>query len=124
MVSILLIFLAGACNAIMDRISMEHFDSSRFHKLNPGFWNADISWRNKWKGGMKSCGEKFWGSSRLFVWMSDAWHLFKSIMLVLILLAVVLYRPIINIYFDFALNGAIWVFGFTLFYNKILPLKN
>lgn len=49
-----------------------------FAKKHPGhnelFWGPE-QWRNKWKNGDKSQGERFWGSSRWFVVFTDAHHL-------------------------------------------------
>ena len=45
-------------------------------KGNPLFWHKNEAWKNKWKDGDKSKGEKFFGSSRWFVMFTDAWHLF------------------------------------------------
>ena len=45
-------------------------------KWNPFFWHKNIAWKNKWKNGDKSQGEKFFGSSCWFVGFTDAWHLF------------------------------------------------
>lgn len=39
------------------------------------FWSQS-SWRRKWKNGDPKQGEKFFGSSTVFVMFTDAWHLF------------------------------------------------
>lgn len=71
-----LLLLAGVSEAIMDKLQF-HYSLSVFSRFNPLFWNPDISWKNKWKNGDKLQGEKFWLSSTLFVFTTDAWHLFK-----------------------------------------------
>ena len=84
MVSLILclLFLAvgSAANAVMDKISF-HFDKSIFWDKDKRFWNPAISWINKWKDGDPLKGESFWGSSRWFVSLTDAWHRFKSFQL-------------------------------------------
>ena len=45
-------------------------------KGNSSYWIKDKSWGNKWKNGDKKQGEKFLGSSTIFVLFTDAWHLF------------------------------------------------
>ena len=46
------------------------------YKSKSDYWTKDLSWRNKWKNGDKKQGEKFFGSSRCFVALTDGWHLF------------------------------------------------
>ena len=48
MISLLLMMVAGALNAVMDRISFT-FKSSVFKDLNPMFWDVKTSWKNMWK---------------------------------------------------------------------------
>jgi len=56
------------------------YHPDRFPKSwNKKFFNNSESWRNKWKNGDKTQGEKFPGSSTVFVWATDAKHLFGSL---------------------------------------------
>lgn len=124
-----LMFIASIANGIMDKL-MFHFTTSIFKDKNPLFWNPSVSWKNKWKHGNKSEGEKFWGSSTIFVWTTDAWHLFKSIMMnsirfsiVLLLLQLFDIHGIKNsIIFAATFYVCIFLiqsFGFHLFYTLI-----
>ncbi len=70
----LLIILAGISEAVMDKVQF-HYNKSIFSKLNGLFWDPSISWKNKWKSDLKT--ERFKGSSNIFVFTTDAWHLFK-----------------------------------------------
>lgn len=45
-----------------------------YGKGNP-FWDNKISWTNKWKDGKPENGEKFFGSSTVFVMFTDGFHL-------------------------------------------------
>ena len=59
-ISILLIFFAGASEAIMDKLQF-HFDKSIFSnkdKYKQLFWNPIDSWKNKWKEDLKTKGDK------------------------------------------------------------------
>jgi len=61
----------------MDKLQF-HFDKSIFSnkdKYKQLFWNPIDSWKNKWKEDLKT--ERFAGSSTMFVFTTDAWHLFK-----------------------------------------------
>ena len=72
-----LIVAAAVSEAIMDKIQF-HYDRSIFSnpKLKQTFWNPTKSWVNKWKDDSAK-EEKFLGSSSIFVFTTDAWHLFK-----------------------------------------------
>lgn len=102
MISALFIFLASLCNAVMDILENENFHGSVFGKLNPHFWYKRDSWR--------------W-ARMVFQYRLDAWHLFKSAMVVSMILAVVLYRPIVNWWFDVLFYGFIWNTTFGISYK-------
>lgn len=70
--------LSGIAKAGMDVLQF-HFSESIFSKLNA--WNPKESWKNKWKNGDKSQGERFPGSSTVFVFLTDPWHLLQSVYL-------------------------------------------
>jgi len=77
-IGILLIIIAGLAESGKDTLA-HHFEDSVFSKLNPQFWNPFLSGANKWKGGNRDNGEKFFLSSTLLVGVTEAWHLFKMI---------------------------------------------
>ncbi len=67
----ILLFISGFAKAVMD-LSEEgkiKFKPSRY-------WIKSMSSPNKWKDGDPRKGEKFFGSSRWFVSLTDAWHVF------------------------------------------------
>jgi hypothetical protein len=57
------------------------FNDSIFKDLNEYWWDPTFSWRNKYRGLSPYLGPKFIGSTTIFVFVTDAWHLFKSIKL-------------------------------------------
>jgi hypothetical protein len=74
-IGMLFVIAASIFEAVMDKLNF-HFDKSIFvDKKNQLFWNPELSWKNKWKEDLKT--EKFRGSSTIFVFTTDAWHLFK-----------------------------------------------
>lgn len=105
---------ASIFNSVMDSVENEHINATDFAKLNPAWWNKRVSW-NKAK--------------KIFKWKYDSWHVGKSLMLFFIMLAIVTYRPVIQIsvvllnqdfyYVDFMIASSAWIFPFNLFYNKI-----
>ena len=75
---IIALIISAVFGAIVSGIFKAVCDLSEEGKLkgNPLFWHKNVAWRNKWKDGDKTKGEKFFGSSRWFVMFTDAWHLF------------------------------------------------
>jgi len=72
--SVVLTIVSGFAKAVMD-LSEEgkiKFKPSRY-------WIKAMSSPNKWKDGDPRKGEKFFGSSRWFVSLTDAWHVFGCV---------------------------------------------
>lgn len=64
----ILVFAAGCFEGVMDGL--------QFYYDKPNqFWNPDISWKNKYKGGDPANGKTFAG--KYFVAATDGWHLMK-----------------------------------------------
>lgn len=119
MISIMFWLLACVSNSIMDVLSTR-YDVSIFRNFsNQLFYDWRISWRNKWKDGDKSKGEKFLFASTIFVFLTDAWHLYKALMLMFLILSIYFYVPIFGI-LDIPLFFISWGITFELFYNKVL----
>lgn len=112
--------LAGIANAAMDSLKTKKWSTSIFRKLKmDGWFNPAISWKNKWKSGDSMLGERFFGASTFLVWLTDAWHFFKMLMLTSICMAIVLYTPLINWYVDSIILLLAFTLPFELFYSKI-----
>ena len=84
----LLIFvvLSAVCKAVKDTLAF-HYGNSIFSKLNPQYWDLSISWKNKYKEDLKT--PKFWGSTTILVWLTDAWHLFDMLGVLCLFLAMI-----------------------------------
>lgn len=129
MISCIFIFLAAICNAVMD-VSLFHWHKSIFTKK--GFarhwWDGTISWKNKYVDGEESLGRKEWRILNMIfikpVQLTDAFHFFKMLMWGFIIISVVVYKPLINIYLDFVILSTVFIQTFNLFYNRVLKLKN
>jgi hypothetical protein len=120
MISLILIFLAGICNACMDMLRF-HYSTSIFSKWpNQNWVNPSLSWTNKWKFDSK-LGDLI--MSTIFVWITDFWHLSKFIMLLLLFSSIVFYQPIINWWADLIIFYCTFTITFELFFSKILKLK-
>lgn len=66
-------------NSIMD-CTDDHYDKSVFKGCTFIWkhWDKNETWKNKWENGDPAQGEKFFGSSRWFVGLTDPWHFFKG----------------------------------------------
>lgn len=121
--------LAAICNAVMDTLE-HHYPTSIFVKYNPKFWDPKISWKNKYKEGVKAYGPAFFLSTGMLVAFTDAWHLFKSTQIVLIVMAIVTFPYTYEIcIFDaiwlnqlvwICLLGTMWNVTFSFMYNRVL----
>lgn len=116
----LLITFAAVSESIMDKIQF-HYDKSIFKnsKYNQLFWNPIESWKNKWKEDLKT--EKFIGSSTIFVFTTDAWHLFKffrntSLFIGLPLIAI----GDMNVILSVVIGRVLYGLTFTLCFDKLL----
>lgn len=72
--------ISGACVAVCDTLQFHYYDSI-FTRFKEQFWNPTISWRNKYKDHDAPTPKipRFFGSTTIFVSLTDAWHLFKSL---------------------------------------------
>lgn len=50
-----------------------------FPKANDKFWDPQISYLNKWKDSDPANGPAFWGSTTIFVWTTDGYHLTRTL---------------------------------------------
>lgn len=111
------IIIAGILNSIMDVIQFK-WSSSIFRKItNPSlikYMNPSISWKNKWKDDLKT--EKFIGSSTVFVFITDFWHLLKMLMIVMIALSIVYYNPIYCTLVDILIYYLLFTIPFQITY--------
>ena len=96
MITLILITLAAILNAAMDTISFRYNGSifTKYPKWKQ-FLDVNVSWKNKYKNGDVKQGRKFYGSMTFLVLITDGWHLFKSLMLLCLVSAAVLYTPLL-----------------------------
>jgi hypothetical protein len=72
-------FIAGGFEGTSETLKHHYYEFSHvFPNSNPNFWNPDISWKNKYKNGDYLQGDKFFGSSTIFVWTTDGYHLMRT----------------------------------------------
>jgi len=120
MLTIIFLVFAAICNAVMDKVS-HHYFTSIFSKFNnPKFWDAGESWKNKYIDGDFTKGRRKWlFGMNVPVQVTDAWHLFKTFMIIGICSSIIVYDPGIHPLVDLLILGIVWNSTFSLFYNKI-----
>lgn len=120
--SYILVILAAVFNAVMDTL-IHHHPTSVFKNYKTGFF-ADaltVSWRNKYVDGNPINGRKKWfWKINIPVQFTDAWHFSKSCMIIFLIAAAVLYKPLFGVLIDFVAFGILWNITFNFFYNVIL----
>ena len=114
----------------MDKINF-HWDDSIFKGSKLEWWaNPDVSYKNKWKNNSNSSGgEKFPGSSTVFVWVTDLWHFAQSFMITFFVFGALFYGDgivtifgsnWINMVCDLIILKGVFSLSFELFLSVIL----
>lgn len=125
MISFILVGLAAIFNAVMDTLQF-HYKQSMFTKYNSNWWNPAVSWKNKYEDwdNYRRVRKKIFIFNLFYInypiFLTDAWHFFKSSMVVCLGLAIICYKPFMTPIFDLVLIGVIWNIMFLLFYKKLL----
>lgn len=93
-----IMLLSGIANNVYDIAENPvKYRNSRFKGFTGDFFGPKPeTWGNKWKkaenGAPIPGKERFWGSSTVFVWTTDFWHLSKTIFLTLIQVSILFYH--------------------------------
>ncbi len=121
---LLMFFLAGIAEAHMDTLQF-HFYRSRFSSFNHSFWNPEISWKNKYKLNDPRYGAKFPGSTTIFVFITDGWHLMKFFRNIFMFTGLFFalyqnYSNLTNIIIITLLSRTVYGVGFSAFMNRLL----
>jgi len=130
-VVVALVSMYGILDAIKDTLA-HHYSGSIFENYNQNFWNVNLSWCNKWEN-CEVGKEKFLGSSSVFSFLTDGWHLVKFFQLRIWLIFPALFLADISNFKNQFLNRyfirfLIFYIGlaivqslmFTLFYHHLL----
>jgi hypothetical protein len=75
LLSLSLILLGFIFKAVCDTLKF-HFSTSIFNRQKLQYWWGTSSWTNCYKDHDYKKGEKFFGSSTVFIMFMDAWHCF------------------------------------------------
>lgn len=73
------VLVSGMLDGTKESISFHYQGFKRvFPKANDKFWDPCISWANKYKNNDPAQGQKFYGSTNLFVFTTDAYHALRT----------------------------------------------
>lgn len=133
MISLILMILCGVFKTFMDisahdkpfwfmegSMKLDKDNSNYFGNRKFDWWYMDRSWRAKYKNDDPSQGEKFLFSTGALSFLCDGWHLFQFFFLNTFILAIVLYKPMINWWADFLIYAVVMKGTFQLCYKYIL----
>lgn len=72
--------LSGMIDGTVESMNWHYEDGfkRRCPKANNQFWNPAVSWKNKYKNHDPAQGPKFAGSTNVFVFTTDAYHLLRA----------------------------------------------
>ena len=116
---IIFLSVSAASKAVMDTIQF-HYYSSKLDKGYDPFWYPELSWKNKYKNLDPQQGPRFFGSTTILAWTTDAWHLFQMAFLkfMFVGVALIVYG---STSIPLALILSMILFGvvFELFYSDI-----
>lgn len=72
--------LSGMMDGTVESITWHYEDGFKLRcpKANDHFWNPAVSWKNKYKNDDPAQGQKFPGSTNLFVFTTDAYHMLRA----------------------------------------------
>jgi hypothetical protein len=115
---------AGMCDGVSQTLYSHYYAfETKFPEANPQYWNPYHSWTNKYKNGDPAQGPKFIGSTTVFVSMTDAFHLLRTLnKLNLVTLGALEFsekRTWQEYVIDLILYSAVYSVGFTLTYDII-----
>ena len=121
-IGIILLTISAMSKAVMDTIRNTLTTSIFKHFAGNYFVDPEVSWMNKYKNHDPKQGERFPGSTTIFVSFTDLWHLSQHTYLLTLFVCFPVYalvHPIIHWLWyvtDFALIYAYFTCMFSLFY--------
>ncbi len=108
MITLILLLLSGVFEGVMDTLQFHYSRFQKRHKkAKDKFWNPEYSWLNKYNSQMKPL---FIGSTTVFCWLTDGWHLFKFLRNITFFS---------SIYFIDSLDFILWLAVTGFFINRV-----
>lgn len=125
-ICIVLLIISFAAYSAMATLQFHYYQSIFSIKTifkDQIYWNPLLSSNNKYKDWHKSNGEAFWGSTWIFVFLTDGYHLMQFIFENCLFLSIALYNTNYKYYLVFIGIRIIYGIVFNLFFDKLLLKK-
>ncbi len=119
--TVILLIVSFSAKAAKDTLNF-HCRKSIFKNLNMYYWDPSLSWANKYKNSYTS-EPRFFLSTTLLVFLTDAYHLFQFISLNSWVLALAINIETFAWYWNFIGIRIIYMIVFNLMFDKILIKK-
>ncbi len=121
--SLSLTFISGFADGSAESLKWHYDAVDKKFNLNDNYWNPNISWRNKYAGGLSANGPKFMGSTTYLVWTTDGYHMLRAARNLSITTAIVIHPWRKKKWYMYVADGVIhyvvYNAGFYLSYNVI-----
>ena len=79
-VSSTLLFAGGCSDGMAETMKFRYPEFKKvFPNSNDQFWDPSISWENKYKDNNPDQGPKFFGSTTIFVGVTDSYHMTRTL---------------------------------------------
>lgn len=117
----ILIVVAGIAKGFMDTLQFHYYEMR--WKLDPGYWNPEVSWQNKYNWSKGKGRFIKWLLCGPLVFITDGWHLMQFFFLNSIMIVPAIVQPWWNPIIVFFIIRVIFGVLFSLFYNLILIRK-
>ena len=123
--SMICAFGSGLWSGQMDALQFHYAGVKRILPFIDDQWaNPGISWTNKYKNGDPTQGERFPGSTTIFVSTTDQWHFAQMQMDALIVCAVVFHPGVKQKWYMYIVDLAVYMVAYTTGKNLSYELLN
>lgn len=107
--------VAGMADGTNEEISHHYRDFKKvFPNSNDQFWDPKTSWKNKYKNGDYTQGPRFFGSTTFLVWMTDGYHMTRSVKNTMVVTSIALNVRHKRKFKDFVVNAIAHTAGYHL----------
>ena len=116
-----LTFIGGFADGGAEALKWHYDQVDARLNLNDQYWNPQVSYRNKYAGGITANGAKFPGSTTYLVWTTDGYHMMRMVRNVSITGAIIFHpyqkKKWHKYLIDFVGHMVVYQAGFALSYN-------
>lgn len=115
-----LIYIAGFADGHAELLMHHYYQfENTFPNANHKFWNPKLSWTNKYKNNDPNQGPKFFGSTNVFVPVTDGYHACKFVQKSAIVAALVIKLGERKKFKFYLVDTVVYLFTYTLgFYTS------